>query len=106
MEDYARKIFAIHPTIDVLLLNHAAFPSKPWLSEPKQQAASSIERTFKVNVLSFIELTRVFMPVLEASAGQIHVSSSVAGYLHLYRMGLHCSTKHAMNGFYIYNERL
>eukprot|EP00116_Pleurobrachia_bachei_P006539 sb/3466801/ len=100
MEDYARKIFAIHPTIDVLLLNHAAKPASPWLSDPKQQSPSFNERVFKINVLSFIELTRIFMPVLEMKSGQIHVTNSISGILPFYKTGLYVSTKHALNGFY------
>eukprot|EP00116_Pleurobrachia_bachei_P007644 sb/3467906/ len=100
MGDYAGKILKLHPTVDVLLLNHAAMPASPWLSDPKQQSASFNDRVFKINVLSFIELTRLFMPVLERSSGQIHVTSSMSGILPFFRAGLYSSTKHALNGFY------
>jgi len=69
------RVLAIHPTIDILLLNHAGMPLGPWTSFPKQQTAEHALRTFNINVLSFIELTRLFLGELEASAGLIQVGA-------------------------------
>lgn len=100
IENFRNSVLEIHPNIDTLVLNHAAIPLGPWMSLPNQQAHEFTTRTFNINVLSYIELTRVFLPDLEITSGQIQVTGSVSGWCPFYQAGLYTSTKHAVNGFF------
>ena len=100
IENFRSKVLEIHPEVDILVLNHAAIPLGPWTSLPHQQDHHFTSRTFNINVLSFIELTRVFLPDLEKTAGQIQVTGSVSGWIPFFQAGLYTSTKYALNGFF------
>lgn len=99
--DFKKRVDALFPSVDVLLLNHGAIPLGPWLGFPEHQQPQFVARIFNVNVLSFIELTHLFLPQLENNGGQIHVTSSTAGITPYWGAGVYTSTKHALHGFFI-----
>lgn len=87
--------------LDYLVLNHAAMFYGAFLAFPHQQQEEFIERVFRVNIFSHIQLTLSALPHLEASGGHIFVTSSIAGELPFtYGIHLYSSTKHAINGFF------
>ena len=87
--------------LDYLVLNHAAMFYGAFLAFPHQQEQEFIERVFRVNVLSQIQITVRALPYLEASSGHVFVTSSIAGELPFtYGIHLYSSSKHALNGFF------
>lgn len=95
------KVIKEFGTLDYLILNHAAMPFGAFLSFPHHQDHAFIDKMFKINVLSNIELTVKALPHLEKSSGHVFVTSSIAGEVPLtYGFNLYSSTKHALNGFF------
>ena len=87
--------------LDYLVLNHAAFPLGPFLANQYMQEPSYIDRIFKVNFFSMIEIALHGLPHLEASSGHLFVTSSTFGEVPInYAMSLYCASKHALNGFF------
>ena len=87
--------------LDYLVLNHAAMFYGAFLAFPHQQEQEFIEKVFRVNIFSHIQLTVTAIPYLEATGGHIFVTSSIAGELPFtYGIHLYSSTKHAINGFF------
>ena len=86
--------------LDYLVANHAALVNGPFLLLPHTQEPDFINRIFRVNVLSHIELTLKALPHLEKSDGHIYITSSTLGEAPFYSMLVYSSTKHAMNGFF------
>ena len=86
--------------IDYLVSNHAAIVRGPFLAFPNTQTPEYLEKMFRVNLFSHIELTVQALPHLEKSKGHMFFTSSMAGEVPLYSSGIYCSTKHAMNGFF------
>ncbi|XP_063682606.1 hydroxysteroid 11-beta-dehydrogenase 1-like protein A [Bolinopsis microptera] len=86
--------------LDYLVSNHAAMGNSAFLGFPYRQEPDFIEKIFRVNLFSHIELAVHALPHLEASKGHMLFTSSMAGEAPLYRMSIYCSTKHGMNGFF------
>ncbi|KAL5261814.1 hypothetical protein ACHWQZ_G007497 [Mnemiopsis leidyi] len=86
--------------LDYLVSNHAAMIAAPFLGMSYVQDPVFIEKIFRVNLYSHIELAVQALPYLEKQKGHIFVTSSLAGEIPLYKNSLYCSTKHAMNGFF------
>ena len=86
--------------IDYLVSNHAAIVPGPFLAFPKSQKPEFLEKMFRVNVFSHIELAVQALPHLEKSKGHMFFTSSMAGEVSFYASGTYCSTKHAINGFF------
>lgn len=100
LSEFRARVIDIHSKIDILVLNHAAIPLGPWTAFPNQQDPNFVLRVFNINVLSLIELTRLFLADLELSQGLIQVTGSLSGWLPHYEAGLYTATKHAVNGFF------
>ncbi|XP_063681717.1 hydroxysteroid 11-beta-dehydrogenase 1-like protein [Bolinopsis microptera] len=86
--------------LDYLVSNHAAMIQGAFLGFPHQQEPDFIERIFRVNLFSQIELAVHALPHLEASKGHMFFTSSGAGETPFFSMAIYCSTKHALNGFF------
>ena len=86
--------------LDYLVSNHAARINGAFLGVPYQQDPAYIERIFRVNLLSHIELAVHALPHIEASKGHMFFTSSLAGEGPFYLRSIYCSTKHALNGFF------
>lgn len=84
-------------TVDVLVLNHVLYEIKNWQHDRK---FDEIQKVFNVNVLSYIQLTTLFLPSLQASSGRVVVISSGMGVLTYPYFALYCSNKHALHGFF------
>ena len=100
IKDFRTKVKEIYPNIDIMVLNHAAIPMGSWTAFPNQRDSEFVLRTFNINILSYIELSTVFLSDLERSRGQIQVTGSLSGWAPYYEAGLYTSTKHAVNGFF------
>jgi short-subunit dehydrogenase len=83
--------------IDVLVLNHVLYEVKRWNAE---QNYSEIATAFNVNVLSYIDLTTLFLSSLKASRGRLLVISSGLGLVTYPYFAMYCSSKHALHGFF------
>ena len=95
------KTVELFGKLDYLVLNHAGVPLGPFLAAKSMQDPAFIEKIFRVNLFSFIELALHGLPHLEASLGHLFVTSSTFAEMpHNYGMALYSSTKHAMNGFF------
>lgn len=86
--------------LDYLVLNHAEVPRGSILQLRHHQTPHFIDRSFKVNVFSSIELALRAMPHLERSKGHIFVSSSMLGEVPDSELPVFSATKHALNGFF------
>ena len=87
--------------LDYLVLNHVGAPLGPFLAVKSMQNPAFIEKIFRVNFFSNIQLTLEALPHLEASLGHIFVTSSTFGEMPInYGMALYSASKHAMNGFF------
>ena len=86
--------------LDYLVSNHAAMVTAPFLGMTYVQDPEYIEKIFRVNLFSHIELAVQALPHLEKRKGHMFFTSSLAGEIPLYKNSLYCSTKHAMNGFF------
>ena len=86
--------------LDYLVSNHAAIVNGPFLGVKYQQDPDYIEKIFRVNLFSHIELTVRALPHLEASKGHIYITSSMASESPMFQVGMYSSTKHALNGFF------
>ena len=86
--------------LDYLVSNHAAMVTGPFLALPYLQDPHYLERIFRVNLFSHIQLAVHALPHLEKRNGHMYFTSSLAGELPMYRNSIYCSTKHAMNGFF------
>eukprot|EP00116_Pleurobrachia_bachei_P006462 sb/3466724/ len=101
LEEYRNKVLELHPGgVDILVLNHGAMPISPWMATPGHQDRGFVDRIYRINLLSYVELTRLFMPSLEARQGQIHVTGSMMGETPFFTAGLYASTKHGLHGFF------
>ena len=90
----------VHGRIDHVILNHAATPTGPFLEMTQQQTPAYIEKLFRTNVFSFIQLTLAVLPEVEKQSGHILATSSLAGELPFFMNGPYASSKHALNGFF------
>jgi len=86
--------------LDYLVSNHAAIFTGPFLGLPHLQDPGYIEKIFRVNLFSHIQLAVHAIPHLEKNNGHMYFTSSLAGEIPAYISSLYCSTKHAMNGFF------
>ena len=86
--------------LDYLVSNHAAIVHGAFLGFPHQQDPAYLEKIFRVNLFSHIELTLHALPHIEASKGHIFLTSSISSITPFYQLAIYCSTKHAMNGFF------
>ena len=86
--------------IDYLVSNHAAIVPGPFLAFPKSQKPEFVEKMFRINVFSHIELAVQALPYLEKSKGHMFFTSSLGGEVSFYPAGTYTSTKHAINGFF------
>ena len=94
------KAVEVFGKLDYLVLNHASMTFGLFLEFPKHQQPSFVERIFKINIFSNIQLTLAALPHLEKSGGHIFVTSSLAGEIPALSAGLYTATKHALNGFF------
>ena len=90
----------VYGRIDHVLLNHAALPNGPFLAMPHQQTPVYLEKLFKTNVFSYIQLMLAVLPEVEKNSGHILVTSSISGEQPFLLYGPYSSTKHALNGFF------
>ena len=86
--------------LDYLVSNHAAMILGPFLGQPHLQSPDHVEKIFRVNLFSHIELAVHALPHLEKRNGHMFFTSSVAGEVAYYKNTLYSSSKHAMNGFF------
>ena len=86
--------------LDYLVSNHAAMANGAFLGFPYQHEPDYIERIFRVNLFSQIELAVHALPHLEANKGHMFFTSSTAGETPSFSMAIYFSTKHGMNGFF------
>ena len=85
--------------LDYLVSNHGIVDlSGPFLAQPHNQ--DYIEKMFRVNLFSHIELAVHALPHIEKRDGHMFFTSSMNGELPWYRSASYASTKHAMNGFF------
>ena len=94
------KTIEMFGELDYLVMNHAEIPRGSILKTHKHQNAEYIDRTFRVNVFSFIEIAMRAMPHLEKNQGHIFVTSSTLGEVPSAEFPVFTSTKHALNGFF------
>lgn len=94
------KAVAVFGGIDHVVLNHAALPTGPFLSMKNFQDPEFIEKTFRTNFFSHIQLTLAVLPHIEEKSGHVIITSSMAGELPFFFTGLYASSKHALNGFF------
>ncbi|MFT5450973.1 MAG: NAD(P)-dependent dehydrogenase (short-subunit alcohol dehydrogenase family) [Enterobacterales bacterium] len=59
-----------------------------------------LEKVMAINFLAAAEITRLCLPFLQSSQGQIVAISSVAGFAPLYGRTAYSASKHAMHGFF------
>ena len=59
-----------------------------------------LEKVMTINFLAAAEITRLCLPLLKHSHGQIVAISSVAGFAPLYGRTAYSASKHAMQGFF------
>lgn len=88
--------------LDYLVINHAAIIGGPHLAYPHQQDPHFVERIFRVNTLSYLQLFLHALPHLEESHGHVFVTSSIAGEVPgaVRSSILYHGTKHALNGLF------
>lgn len=86
--------------LDYLVLNEEEVPRGFLLQFHQQQTPDFINRSFRVNVFSFIEIALKAMPHLEESKGHIFVTSSTLGEVPNAGLSVYSATKHALNGFF------
>ena len=83
--------------VDVLVLNHVLYEIKRWQADKNY---TEIAKAFNTNVLSYIDLTSLFISSLKASRGRLLVISSGLGLMTYPYFALYCSNKHALHGFF------
>ncbi|WP_206484173.1 SDR family oxidoreductase [Thalassotalea sp. G2M2-11] len=83
--------------IDVLI-NNAGITH---MSTFEQLGAQTFNTIMAVNFTASVELTRMCLPYLLKTKGQIVAISSVAGYAPLYGRSAYSASKHAMEGFFL-----
>jgi len=83
--------------IDMLLLNAG---QDMWARLDEIRDASIFERLMRVNYLGPAWLTRLALPYLKASRGQIVVVSSLAGLTGVPTRTGYAASKHALHGFF------
>jgi len=94
------KALALFGGIDHVVLNHAALPTGPFLHMKNFHAPEFIEKVYRTNVFSHIQLTLAVLPHIEEKGGHVIITSSMAGENPIYFTGLYASSKHALNGFF------
>lgn len=96
IETLARNVSEHHGPVDILI-NNAGVVSGKYL---EQSDPDSIERTFRVNALAPIHLSRVFLPVmLERDSGHIVTLASAAGIVGTAKLVDYSASKWAAMGF-------
>ena len=87
--------------IDYLIVNHAAVVSGAFLAFPHPQQPDCIEKVFRINTFSFIEIVLKSLPHLEQSSDHVFLTSSMAGEVSpTFQHHVYSATKHALNGFF------
>ena len=86
--------------LDYLVSNHANLAFGPILSVPDLQDPDTIEKIFRINLFSHIQLALHALPHIEKQNGHMFFTSSILGEIPLYPTSIYGSTKHAMNGFF------
>ena len=99
-KDVVEKTVEQFGVLDYLVSNHAAIIARPFLSQSYLQDPAYIEKIFRVNLFSHIQLAVHALPHLEKQKGHMYFTSSILGEVPLYQYGIYCSTKSAMNGFF------
>jgi len=94
------KAVALFGGIDHVVLNHAALPTGPFLHMKNFHAPEFIEKVYRTNVFSHIQLTLAVLPHIEEKGGHVIITSSMAGEMPFSFTGLYASSKHALNGFF------
>lgn len=94
------KTIELFGKLDYLVMNHAEIPRGSILKVHQHQNVDYIDRTFRVNVFSFIEIVMRAMPYLEQSQGHVFVTSSTLGEVPAAQFPVFAATKHALNGFF------
>ena len=94
------KTVELFGQLDYLVLNHAEIPRGHISKVKHHQTPEFIDRTFRVNVFSYIEIAMRAMPYLEQSKGNIFVTSSLLGKISDAKFPVFSSTKHALNGYF------
>ena len=94
------KTIELFGKLDYLVLNHAAMVSAFLMNNDRHQDPKFISRMFRINALSFYELTFKALPHLESSKGHIFATSSMGGETPFSLGTIYSSTKFALNGFF------
>ncbi len=81
-----------------LLFNNAGITHMSRLADTSQELFDAI---MAVNFTGSVDITRLALPYLKQSQGQIIALSSVAGFAPLYGRSAYAASKHAMEGFFL-----
>ncbi len=80
-----------------VLINNAGITHLSQFSDTQENL---FEKIMAVNFTASVNLTRICLPYLQQSQGQIMAISSVAGFAPLYGRTAYAASKHAMEGFF------
>jgi len=84
--------------LDHLILNHALLVQGWWLGTPGN--VSTLETTFKVNYMSYVDMASKTLDMLTSSRGNIGIVSSGFGEFGTPRTTVYSSCKFALHGFF------
>lgn len=90
-------ILTTYGGVDVLI-NNAGITH---ISKFEQLAVDTFQTIMAVNFTASVNITRLCLPALKKSKGQIIAVSSVAGIAPLYGRTAYSASKHAMEGFFL-----
>lgn len=94
--DLGASVIAAEGHVDVLINNAGIVNGKTLL----EASAEEIERTFAVNTLALLHMTRAFLPTMKARGdGHVVTIASAGGIAGTARMVDYCSSKFAAIGF-------
>ena len=73
------KTIQLFGQLDYLVLIHASIVTGPFLHFKRHQNPEFIDRAFRINVFSYIQIALKALPHLEQTKGHIFVTSSISG---------------------------
>ncbi|MCY7296639.1 SDR family oxidoreductase [Alteromonas sp. a30] len=91
------QVISCFGNIDILI-NNAGITHMSRFADTEQ---TTFDKIMAVNFTASVNITRLCLPYLQKSQGQIVAISSVAGFAPLYGRSAYSASKHAMEGFFL-----
>lgn len=96
LQKAVEQVTSLFGGVDILI-NNAGITH---MSKFEDTTESLFNTIMAVNFTASVDITRLCLPSLKASKGQIVAISSVAGFAPLYGRSAYSASKHAMEGFF------